>query len=207
MEYAFRKSRNQYAIGMLEEFFGYYGLYQSLHYADRLVYYAIHWKCYKEKSPSNMISCGDWLKKLLAAARVLEAEFRYSEDFRVDSGKTNLPDLSRIQDFMPENADCKWYYLPRHVSIEQYLDPVIALKKMRKYKTAAEWGQIIDDCVEYSLSKCSIDEHNPGYNMMRTREILLQTIEASHLLLLRYKNFKAKPVMVKKKSGTKKSSI
>jgi hypothetical protein len=192
MDYAFKKSRNQYAIGMLEEFFFYYGLQPSLYYADRLIYYAAHWKCYKEKSASNLLVCGDWLKKLLGAALELEAEFRYSEDFKVQPGKNNLPDLGCLPDFMPEKSMDPWDYLPRHLNRAQYLNPVIALKKMRKYKTAAEWVKIIDDCVEYSHSKCSIYEGSPAYHLMHTREILLRTIEACHLLLTRYKNRIAK---------------
>ena len=190
LAYAFDKSENMYALNVVQEFFAFYSFRFSIEQVEGLIYYALHWKYYKEGSPYNIVFFGEELRKVIVACFVLAEELWLDDAFEVEPGEKGLPDLSRTGDYMPADAKGNWLYVPRYLSIEQYLMPMKALQQMRKYKTQPEWMKAIDELIEYALSRMSIDECLPKYNMMKLRRILLQMTEACYLIVIRYRGMK-----------------
>lgn len=181
----FETSENIYALNILKEFFDFYGLQPALQNTEQMINYSLHRKFYKKTSPYNFVFFGDCLFKLISACMVLSKEANRDSEFKAVPMQDGMPDLGRTEDYMPAGKVAQWDYLPRHLSVQQYLEPMAAFHRLRKYKTEQEWSTAISEMVEYALSTASIHGCLPPYNMMKMRRILLQVLEAGHLVLVR----------------------
>ena len=178
-----------HAINVVQDFFDFYGLPGALDYTEKLMYYSVHSKYFKERSPHNLVFFSECLRKVLPACFVLERAYLPEKLYLVQAGEKGLPDLTRTFEYMPIHTASHWHYLPRHLAIEQYLNPMLALKKLRKYRTQDQWMKVMDDLVEYALSNATIHGCLPPHNILKIRKILLQVIEGCYLLKIRHENY------------------
>ncbi|MEO6405011.1 MAG: hypothetical protein ABIO32_05945 [Ferruginibacter sp.] len=186
MKDIFDNAEDKHAINIIGEFFRMHGLDFAIMDLEQMIYYAAHYKYYKRSPPFTMVFFSQELRKLITASMVLVENCWLQDEFEVEPAAHGLPDLSRKEDFMPDRPLPEWYYMPRHLSVAQYLNPGKTFRQFRKYQTREEWMKTIDDLVEYALSKSTINECNPTYNMMKLRRLLLQLIEGSYLIYIRY---------------------
>lgn len=181
----FETSENIYALNVLNDFFNLYELQYALQDTEQIFYYALHRKFYKKASPYHLVFFGQCLQKLISACLVLSKENYTGNNFEVPPTKTGMPDLTLTGDYIPDGETLSWFYLPRHLSIAQYLQPMTALEQLKKYKNEGEWKNAINELVEYALSAASINNREASGNVMKLRKILLEVIEASHLIVVR----------------------
>lgn len=188
-EEAFYNTEQLNAMNSIQDFFDFYGLSGALAYMEKLVYYSLHFKFYNQGSPYNIVYFAECFRKILPACLILEKAYLPDKLFVVRPDSKGLPDLEQKTDYMPPHASVSWHYFPRHLNVEQYLNPMLSLKQLRKYKTEADWMKAIDELIEYSLSNATIQNCLPPYNIMKLRRILLQVIEGCYLLVIRYEKY------------------
>ncbi|GAB2828550.1 hypothetical protein GCM10027043_32770 [Ferruginibacter profundus] len=154
--------------------------------AGNLVAAAASNKCYKNGSGSNLIFFIKQLQGLMAAAFTISNTYPLLHEAIVPPDKaTGLPDIGKQQHFAQPAGIPAWVAFPRHLSAGQYCNPYKAIKKFTGHCTQAAWQNILEDMLEYALSRCPADEEYAAGKLLLIRLRLLQLIEACHLIYIR----------------------
>lgn len=176
------------ALLAIEDFYEFHGPFHALHKMELVLNWSLHHKHYTGLSPYDLVFFTDNLRKLLSACLLLEQDYEMQTLFEVAPAVKGKPDLSRTIDYMPGDVESQWNCIPRHVSVEQYLNPVKAFTQMNRYKPLGFWMKALDELLEYALSNASIYGCLPAYNLMKLRRMLLQMVEAGWLVFVRHRN-------------------
>jgi hypothetical protein len=186
MKIVFDDPETIYALATVADFFSYHGLDYASMDMQQLLHYASSHKHFSSGPPYTLVLFTKSMRQLIDACFVIEKTHLLQESLLVAPGPNGLPDLSIIQHFMPPQAPDSWTYLPRNLSPSQYLNPIKAMRQLVRYASKEAWHTIMDQLLECALSKSSIHDNQPPLHILKLRRILLQCLEAAHLVFIRY---------------------
>jgi hypothetical protein len=189
MNSVFGNAEHMYAYHLLEEFFDYFGLEGARSDIELLIEQSCQPHYFKKKKTAgNLVLIADALQKFIPACILLAGACKSEEIFLSRLKEDGLPDLDAKKDFMlyPQEADI-WHQFPRDLAPGQYADPETVLADIKKYRSAEEWKQIIQELLEYALSKQSILAEYPELPILKLRSKLLSCLGAAYLLVVRYR--------------------
>lgn len=175
-------SSSTQANDILHEFFSCYHPHEALQETEKLYHWACKEKYYNKAAPGSLLFLAEHLERLFSAA-----EYIY-----YSTGKKGVVILlaSVLAPPQPEHyADsgqsaAAWQYFPRHLSAAEYLNPYLVFET---FAQLPPWEPVLQELVEYSLSKCSIEGSYPIGELMRWKERMMAVVEAAWLIEIRNK--------------------
>lgn len=79
----------------------------------------------------------------------------------------------------------EWDYFPRMLSFNEYVNPYLAIRMFFKRKKIKEWKKIMQDLLQYALSKESIFDSGESIDSLCLYRYFVTLIEAVHLIDVR----------------------
>lgn len=175
-----------YAYNCIHDFFDTYGLSGSLEDLESILQATLDHKVWKKDAPYLLLFFMEKLESLCTAAFLINDNYATVKEAILQPPGNGEPDLTLQYQFTDRYYNTNlWNNFPRSLTSRQYHDPYRAIKKFCRYMPAHEWKKILKEITEYGLSRDTITESLPPYNILTIRLRLVQLIEACHLLDLR----------------------
>jgi len=136
-----------------------------------------------KRNPGDLLYDFKLLESVINAAYLLNKEKKKSP---LTINKDNLfnPNL-----YCGWHADLtEWDYLPRMLSLKEYINPYLVFKRFFKYLTLAEWKRELNYILEYALGRKSLGEAGIEFDTLPIYFHLTKLIEAAHLIDVREVN-------------------
>jgi len=167
------------AYQSIHDFFSCYHLHEALEEADRLFNWAAKNRYYKKSSPADIIFCVQQLHHLFTAAEIIN----YSTGKKMKAILVETPQTLIPAHYRKDNPHCiPWECYPKHLSLEEYLDPYWAVSKL---ESIPNWEEVLQELMEAALSRESIDGSYTVREIMKWRSIMMRIIEAGWMIEVR----------------------
>ena len=135
------------------------------------------------KNPGDLLFDFKMLESVINAAYLLNKAKKKSP---LSIGKDNLfnPNL-----FCGWHRDVtEWDFFPRMLSLKEYINPYLVLKRFFKFLSLARWKQELQDVVEHALTTTSLWESGIDFDTLPIFLHLTKLAEAVHLIDVREVN-------------------
>lgn len=144
------------------------------------------WKGRKGSCPSDLLLFMEKFEGLL------EATFRLAEygNFNKQAILDNITDstclLSNYDSYCANGTHPdSWDFFPRHLNLDEFLNPYEALQKVLRFQTEEEWQVSLNDILHYALSPFDFYEFVGRPSLLRIYLLLHKLLEACHLIEVR----------------------
>jgi len=177
-----------FAYLTIHDFFDTYNVDGALRYVHSILKAAGSGGLWKKGNPYSALHFMQQLEKLCSAAYYITEHLATREAAVVEKEKRAAnPPLALIQACTGRRAgENLWTCFPRHLRLQQFYDPYLAIKNFCHYKTQATWKTTFAELLEFALVAQNINnEVHPPYNLLNIQKHLSRLIEACHLLELR----------------------
>ncbi len=78
-----------------------------------------------------------------------------------------------------------WDYFPRHLSKQEYINPLLFVNKFFVFKTSNEWKTFLNELFSAAISECSIHSCSNETDILKSYEYLAKLLEALYLTIVR----------------------
>ena len=179
----------QHAYATIHDFFDAFDLNYARQTVATMLNAATGERVWKKAPPYSLVYYIDTLSSMCEAAFtiIVESAKRTIAIVSVISPvKNGHPDMLLRKYFVSGSKfSTVWNSFPRSLRTKEYINPYKALVKFTRYRTENDWKWILKGCTEYALSKSSLDDAYPEFDILAIRMHLLKLIEACHLLEVR----------------------
>src|SRR6185503_19627351 len=138
---------------IIAEFFSAAGLSDNRKIIHNLLLAANSTKMYNKDAPGDLLFHMRLFESLINAAYLINQEKRKSPLEIPNYGLFN-PNLYR--GWGKDTTD--WDFLPRTLSLKEYKNPYVVIKRFFKFLSLEEWKRQLNDILEYALGKDTLFE-------------------------------------------------
>ena len=132
------------------------------------------------KTLLSVLELKDQLLRLLEASTLL-----------VDKGESTLdpdtPDIMAAHHYTVDEQEGRkvFAYFPRHLDLDEYINPYLVLEKGRSLYTLPQWREWLLDFWSAGTTQATIYELCGSANPCRCNDCLFKHLEAAHLIYVR----------------------
>lgn len=142
--------------------------------------------CWQGHSMSNLVFITKLIKGLVEAAHNLMNE----EPLRINASIIPASEVEKmiIDPSLYHNSKYNqksWDCFPRHLSKEEFVNPVLAIRNFFENKDLTDRYDDLDEIFEYAISKGHAGEGESDLNFWTSYYSITKLIEAAHLVLVR----------------------
>ncbi len=176
-----------FAYHTIHDFFDSYTLPEALEYLQSALKSATGKKIWKTSCPHCLVNYTRQLNLLSAASSTIQTRFAQRPAAVIqDTGTGSKVFINNLGTSVGNKAgDDIWSCFPRSLTLTQFLNPYKAIKKFNDYMTQQEWEKAFEEIQQCALSKTTIVNNFPPYNIIMLQVRISQLIEACHLIEVR----------------------
>lgn len=138
-------------------------------------------RIYDKRNPGDLLFSFGLLESIINAAYLLNKE-KKKGPLLIEVNNVFDPNLFRGW-LGGDLTD--WDYFPRMLSLKEYKNPYVVLKRFFKFQNLADWKTDLRTIAEYALVKTSMSEASMDMDILSIYLLLSKLIEAVHLIDVR----------------------
>lgn len=186
----YRKHSNtelQFGFSSLHDFFDLYSLGEAIRLLKQVVKSSADKKEWKKGPPSDLLYFTEQLHSLCSTAYIISGTITDDEPYVLSilTPSKQLSCLKNARFISQSQFATVWNCFPRHLKLEEFCNPFLILKKFMIHASKEQWQKTVREFAFFALSKHSSDDEYPTSELLKNQKILLQLLEACHLLHVR----------------------
>ena len=186
----YKKHQNtelQFAFSSLHDFFDSYSLNDAIKLLKQVVKASTAKKEWNKGSPSDLMYFTEQIHGLCGTVYLISATISDSENYVLPilTPSKDLRCLKNGRFISGNHFATVWNCFPRHLKLEEFCNPFLVLKKFMVHGSKEEWQKTIRELTFFALSRDSSDDEYTASEILKNQKILLELLEACHLLHVR----------------------
>ena len=168
------------AYQIIAEFFSTYNVSYVRKTMQQIIRSAYSDYVWAKGTPEDLLFNFEKLESVINACFIINREKKHSP---IEVNSEQLFNRNLFRGWHANYTD--WDEMPKFLSIKEYHDPYLGVRRFFKYKNVHEWKELLNKILHYAFSSSSILEEVANFDTLTVLDKLTRLIEATHLIDVR----------------------